>query len=89
MLLRFRPHSVVNMNEKEYWAAIATVIKMEMTANSISQAKLAELVGIGREAMNAYLAGRREIPFGTFMKVIDTLNVTPQWVFQEAERRMK
>ena len=77
------------MNEKEYWAAIATVIKMEMTANSISQARLAELVGIGREAMNAYLAGRREIPFGTFMKVIDALNVTPQWVFQEAERRMK
>lgn len=77
------------MNEKAYWAAISTVIKMEMTAASISQAKLAEKVGVGREAMNAYLAGRREIPFGIFMKTIDVLGLTPQWVFEEAERRMK
>lgn len=77
------------INEKEYWSAISTVIKMEMTANSTSQAKLAESVGVGREAMNAYLSGKREIPFMTFMKVVESLGVTPQWVFQEAERRMK
>lgn len=77
------------IDEKQYWAAIATVIKMEMTANSMSQAKLAEMVGIGRVALNNYLSGKREIPFSTFMLVLDRLNLSPQWVFSEAERRMK
>ena len=77
------------IDEKRYWAAIATVIKMEMTAHEMSQATLAEKIGVGRVALNNYLSGKREIPFQTFMRVMDSLDVTPQWVFTEAERRMK
>lgn len=63
---------------------------MEMTAHdNMSQAKLAAAVGVGREAMNNYLGGKREMPILVFMRVADALGVTPQWIFQEAERRMK
>lgn len=78
------------IDEAKYWTAISTVIKMEMTAHdSMSQAKLAAAVGVGREAMNNYLSGKREMPITVFLRVADTLGVTPQWIFQEAERRMK
>lgn len=77
-------------DESKQWAAISTVIKMEMTAHdSMSQAKLATAAGVGREAMNNYLSGKREMPIQVFMRIADTLGVTPQWIFQEAERRMK
>lgn len=78
------------IDEAKQWAAISTVIRMEMTAHdNMSQAKLAEAVGVGREAMNNYLGGKREMPIMVFMRVADTLGVTPHWIFQEAERRMK
>ena len=77
------------IDEEKYWAAISTIIKMEMTAHSMSQAKLAESVGIGRVALNHYLAGKREIPFVTFLRIMDVLKLSPQWVFSEAERRME
>lgn len=76
------------IDEKQYWAAISMIIKMEMTAHEMTQAKLAEAIGIGRVALNNYLAGKREIPFGTFMRIVDVLGVSPQFVFTEAERRM-
>ena len=78
------------IDESKYWAAISTVIRMEMIArDNMSQAKLAAAVGVGREAMNNYLNGKREMPITIFLRVADTLGVTPQWIFQEAERRMK
>lgn len=77
------------LDEKKYWAAISTIIKMEMTArDNMSQAALATAAGVGREAMNAYLSGKREMPILVFMKVADALGVTPHWIFEEAERRM-
>jgi len=78
------------IDESKYWTAISTVIRMEMIAHdNMSQAKLAAAVGVGREAMNNYLNGKREMPITTFLRVADTLGVTPQWIFEEAERRMK
>lgn len=76
-------------NEEEYWAAIATVIRKELTGQEMSQAQLAAAVGIGREAMNKYLKGRREMPFTTFLRVANTLDLTPQWIFAEADNRLK
>lgn len=76
--------------EQAYWEAISTVIQMEMLARGkMSQAALAKQVGVGREAMNKYLGGRSEMPIQLFMRVADALGITPQWIFQEADRRMK
>lgn len=76
--------------EQAYWEAISTVIQMEMLARGkMSQSALAKEVGVGREAMNKYLGGKSEMPIQTFMRVADTLGVTPQWIFQEADRRMQ
>ncbi len=78
------------IDEEKHWAAISTVIRMEMTAHdNMSQAKLAAAAGVGREAMNKYLVGKTEMPIRVFMRVAGILGVTPQWVFEEAERRMK
>lgn len=77
------------VDENEYWAAVSTVIRMEMTAQSMSQAKLADLVGIGRVALNHYLSGKREIPFMTLMKIMNVMNLSLPRVLDEAERRMK
>ena len=83
-------HIVVSMaiNEEKYWAAISTVFKMEMKGLDMSQADLAKKVGVGREAMNAYLAGRREMPITVFMRAADAIGLDARTVFEMAEKRM-
>ena len=77
------------INEESYWAAIFTAIKMEMTANELTQAKLAESVGISRDALGNYLSGKREMPFKTFMRIADALGTTMGDIISTADRRMK
>lgn len=77
----------MNNSTEEQWGVISDVIKFRMLrTGKMSQAELARRAGVGREAMNNYLNGKREMPVQVFMKVAEALGVTPQWIFEEAER---
>ena len=79
----------MHVDAEKYWAAISTVIKMEMTALGLTQLKLAEQVGISRDALGNYLSGKREMPFKTFVNIANALNMEPARIIAIADARMK
>jgi transcriptional regulator with XRE-family HTH domain len=78
----------MSINETQYWEAIATVIRMELAGRKMTQAELAGQVGIGREAVNDYLNGKRKMPFPTFVRIADVLGFTPAELASVAEKRI-
>ncbi len=79
----------MSTEEKAYWEAVATVIRMEMAAAGLSQAKLGTAAGVGREAMSNYLLGKRDMPFSVLVKVSDALGLSPRALFELAETRLQ
>lgn len=79
----------MSIDETQYWRAIATVIRMEMVANELTQADIAGRVGIGREAVSDYLTGKRKMPFPTYIRIADALGLTPAGLAELAETRLK
>ncbi|WP_155854315.1 helix-turn-helix domain-containing protein [Arthrobacter sp. MA-N2] len=79
----------MSTEESDYWAAVATVIKMEMAAAGMSQAKLGASAGVGREAMSNYLRGNRDMPFSVLVKVAAALGLSPRGLFELAEARLQ
>lgn len=78
----------MSIDETQYWAAIAKVIRMEMVANELTQADLAEQVGVGREAISDYLTGKRKMPFPTYVRIAGALGLTPAGLATIAETRL-
>lgn len=76
----------------EHWNAISAVLRAEMAAKmprKMTQAELASSVGVSRDAMINYLSGKREMPFQVFMRIAEVLEVSPQWILDEADRRLE
>lgn len=78
----------MEIDTKKYWAAVAVAIKMEMVAAGLSQGSLATQVGIGRDTLNRYLAGKVEMPFNIFVAISGALGVSPQKLFDIADSRL-
>ena len=78
----------MSIDETQYWESIATVIRMEMAGRKMTQAELAGQVGVGREAVNDYLNGKRKMPFPTFVRIADALGFTPAGLAAAAEARI-
>lgn len=75
----------------EQWGAISSAIRAEMAAarpRKLAQVELAGQVGISRDALINYLSGRREMPILVFLKIAEELKVSPQWILDEADRRL-
>lgn len=68
--------------------ALATQIKVELVEHDMTQADLAEAVGIGRPAMNRYMKGHQSMPMPTFFKVAEALGLSPRELMQRAEARI-
>ena len=69
-------------------AALSTQIKVELAERDMTQADLAEAVGVGRPAMNRYMKLHQSMPMPTFFKVAEVFGVTPQVLMQRAEARV-
>jgi transcriptional regulator with XRE-family HTH domain len=67
----------MNTTEERMEAALGTQLKIELTERGMSQADLADAVGVGRVAVNKYIKGHVSIPMGTFVKVAGALGLTP------------
>jgi len=53
----------------------------------MSQADLADAVGVGAIALNRYLNGHRTIPLTTLIKVAAVLGIAPSKLISRAEKR--
>jgi len=67
----------MNTNEERMESALATQIKVELAERDLTQTDLAELVGVGRPAMNRYMRGKASMPMPTFFKVAEALSLSP------------
>lgn len=54
----------------------------------MTQKDLAEVVGVGRPAMNRYMKGHQSMPMPTLFKVADALGLTPHTLLERAEARI-
>lgn len=66
----------MNTNEERMEMALATQVKVELAERDLTQTDLAELVGVGRPAMNRYMRGKASMPMPTFFKVADALGLS-------------
>jgi transcriptional regulator with XRE-family HTH domain len=67
----------MNTTEERMESALGTQLKIELAERGMSQADLANAVGIGRVAINKYIKGHVSITMGTFSKVAGALGLSP------------
>lgn len=67
--------------------AMRAQIKIELAEREMTQKDLAEAVGVGRPAMNHYLKGHKSFPMPTFIRVAESLGLTPQELWTRAAER--
>ena len=63
------------MNDKELFSRIAHNIKIERVIKSITQAQLAELVGVHEKYIGVIEAGKQNITLKTLNKIANSLNI--------------
>lgn len=68
-------------------AALGTQLKIELTERGMSQADLADAVGVGRVAINKYIKGRVSPTMDTFAKMAGALGITPDVLMSRVVER--
>lgn len=63
------------MTNEELFSVIALNIKIERTIKKISQAKLAELIGVHEKYIGVIEAGKQNITLKTLNKIANALNI--------------
>lgn len=86
----YRPHTVADMNTEmtRLEKAVTEEIRAELARKEWSQARLAQEVGVGREAMNRYIKGRTPIPFGTVMDISNAFGLGDTGLIYRAEQQL-
>ena len=69
--------------------ALATQLKVEMADRGMEQKELADKVVINRVTMSHYMTCKRSMPMPTFVKVAETLGLTPSALLARAEARIQ
>ena len=70
------------MDDKELLNRIAHNIKIERAIKSITQAKLAELVGVHEKYIGVIEAGKQNITLKTLNKIANSLNIDISKLFE-------
>lgn len=68
-------------------AATADRLRGELAASSVTQGKLAALIGIDRVTLSKYLNGHRDIPVPVFLDIVRELHLDPGELLADAKRR--
>lgn len=63
------------MNDKELFDTIALNIKVERTIKKLTQAKLAELIGVHEKYIGVIEAGKQNITLKTLNRIANALNI--------------
>lgn len=70
------------MNDKELFNRIAHNIKIERAIKSITQAKLAEMIGVHEKYIGVIEGGKQNITLKTLNKIANSLNVDISTLFE-------
>lgn len=73
------------MDERELFDVIALNIRVERTIKKLSQAKLAELIGVHEKYIGVIEAGKQNITLKTLNKIANALNIDICRLFQTRE----
>ena len=71
------------MNDTELFKRIAHNIKIERAIKSITQAKLAELVGVHEKYIGVVEAGKQNITLKTLNKIANSLDIEISKLFEK------
>lgn len=71
------------MNDTELFSRIAHNIKIERAIKSITQAKLAELIGVHEKYIGVIEAGKQNITLKTLNKIANSLDIEISKLFEK------
>ena len=71
------------MNDTELFQRIAHNIKIERAIKSITQAKLAELIGVHEKYIGVIESGKQNITLKTLNKIANSLNIDISEFFRQ------
>lgn len=73
------------MNDKELFKIIAHNIKIERVIKSLTQAQLAELIGVHEKYIGVIEAGKQNITLKTLNKIANSLNIGIEQLLKKRE----
>lgn len=73
------------MNDKELFKIIAHNIKIERAVKRLTQAQLAELIGVHEKYIGIIEAGKQNITLKTLNKIANSLNINISKLFEIRE----
>ena len=75
------PAMAISNNERQFFVAMGERIAQLRRARYLTQAQLAEVLGVAQQTVQGYEAGSRRIPVSTLPVVADTLAVSLDELF--------
>ena len=71
------------MDDKELFDCVAHNIKIERVIKRVTQAKLAEMVGVHEKYIGVIEAGKQNITLKTLNKIANSLNINISNLFEQ------
>ena len=75
------PAMAISSDERQFFVAMGERIAQLRKAHNLTQAQLAEVLGVAQQTVQGYEAGSRRIPVSTLPVVADTLAVSLDELF--------
>ena len=75
------PAMAISSDERQFFVAMGERIAQLRKARNLTQAQLAEVLGVAQQTVQGYEAGSRRIPVSTLPVVADTLAVSLDELF--------
>ncbi len=82
-LYRFKILYYINMDDKNLFFTIAHNIKIERAIKCLTQAQLAELIGVHEKYIGKIEAGKQNITLKTLNKIANSLNIEITELFKQ------
>lgn len=77
----------INTEERQFFVAMGERIAQLRKAHNMTQAQLAEVLGVAQQTVQGYEAGSRRIPVSSLPVVASTLSVSLEVLFGEAQAK--
>lgn len=77
------PAMAINSDERQFFVAMGERIAQLRKAHNLTQAQLAEVLGVAQQTVQGYEAGSRRIPVSSLPVVASTLSVSLEVLFGE------
>ncbi len=79
------PAMAITSDERQFFVAMGERIAQLRKAHNLTQAQLAEVLGVAQQTVQGYEAGSRRIPVSSLPVVASTLSVSLEVLFGEGQ----